>query len=306
MPDWVRDNVNDQVIDDSGNWVFANDYPTLTANTISFSDSDPDTILDSNNGFITAGFIPGTRLIVSGSVLNDFGAKTVETVAAGVLTLISTDKLNNEAAGATVTLSQIDIEANNYPPKIEAKNNFHGLQTKKISNRYDVSVDNDACVASVAPDTNFGSNITLGVLETATPEYVHVYIKTDLSNFPSGHTLDKGHLHIKRIYGVGTEQLSSIIVNRVSGADWNESTITWNNKPATSETITIDLQNIMQDTWVIIDLKTWLQNWLDGVWNNYGIALTAVSDDAIKRFRSSEYGIAGDTPFFSLFYFPYD
>jgi hypothetical protein len=306
MPVWVVDNVNDQVIDDSGNWVYCSDYPTLTADTISFADTDPDTILDSNNGFVTAGFIPGTRLIVSGSGSND-GAYTVDTVAPGSMTLIATDELAVEAAGATVTLSEIDVKVDNHPPAINADQTFHGLQTQKISNRYDIPIDNDACVASIAPDTNYGNNVTLGVrYDSVGTEYVYVYMKADLSKFSSGHILDKGYLFIKRIYGVGTEQISSLNLTRVLDADWSEGTITWNTKPGTANSKTINIQNIRQDSWVIIDIKDWLQNWIDGVWNNYGLVLRPNDDTPIKRFRSSEYATVADRPFFSLFYFPYD
>lgn len=73
--------------------------------TISFADTDPDTILDSGNGFVAAGFRAGGGIAVAGSVSNN-GNYTVDTVAAGVLTLIAGDALAVEGTGATVTIVQ--------------------------------------------------------------------------------------------------------------------------------------------------------------------------------------------------------
>lgn len=75
----------------------------VKANTLAFVDSSPDTITDSGNGFVTAGFSAGQRIEVRGSASND-GFYTIETVAAGTLTLISTDTLTTETAGANATI----------------------------------------------------------------------------------------------------------------------------------------------------------------------------------------------------------
>lgn len=79
--------------------------PRINAITISFADTDPDTILDSGNGFVTAGFKAGDLITVSGSTSND-GNYTIDTggVAAGVLTLIGGDSLTAEVAGDNVTI----------------------------------------------------------------------------------------------------------------------------------------------------------------------------------------------------------
>lgn len=79
--------------------------PKMTAITIAFVDSDPDTITDSGNGFVTAGFKAGDIITVSGSTSND-GNYTIDTggVAAGTLTLIGGDTLTAEGAGDSVTI----------------------------------------------------------------------------------------------------------------------------------------------------------------------------------------------------------
>ncbi len=71
--------------------------------TISFADTGPDTILDSGDGFVTAGIAAGFLYTVSGSGAND-GNYTVDSVLAGTLTLASAATLTAEGAGATVTI----------------------------------------------------------------------------------------------------------------------------------------------------------------------------------------------------------
>ena len=77
----------------------------ISGTTIAFVDSGPDTITDSGNGFITAGFEAGQKITVSGATNGgnntDF---TIATVAAGTLTLIATDALTAEGATAYVTI----------------------------------------------------------------------------------------------------------------------------------------------------------------------------------------------------------
>jgi hypothetical protein len=75
----------------------------LQSNTIAFVNSNPDTITDSNNGFVTAGFTAGDIIRVSGSRLND-GLYTVATVVAGTITLVGGNTLFTDAASVTVTV----------------------------------------------------------------------------------------------------------------------------------------------------------------------------------------------------------
>jgi hypothetical protein len=62
-----------------------------------------DTITDSNSGLVIAGFKAHMRIKVSGSASND-GYYTIDTVTAGTATLVTTDDLTAEDAGATVTM----------------------------------------------------------------------------------------------------------------------------------------------------------------------------------------------------------
>lgn len=80
---------------------------TITAATIAFVDSDPDTITDSGSGFITAGFKAGRPITVAGSASND-GTYTIASVAAGTITLVAGDSLTVEPLGASVTITTSD------------------------------------------------------------------------------------------------------------------------------------------------------------------------------------------------------
>src|SRR3990167_7510331 len=75
------------------------------AATIAFNENtaDADTITDSANGFLTAGFQPGDEITVSGSTSND-GTYTIASVIAGTITLLDRNDLTTEAAGATVKI----------------------------------------------------------------------------------------------------------------------------------------------------------------------------------------------------------
>jgi len=75
----------------------------LTGTTFAFNDNGAtdDTITDSANGFLTAGFAVDDKIIISGSASND-GTYTIKSITAGVATLYPDDSLTTEAAGATV------------------------------------------------------------------------------------------------------------------------------------------------------------------------------------------------------------
>ena len=80
----------------------------ITASTIAFVDSDPDTITDSDSGFVDAAFSDGIDVDVSGSDYND-GIYGVNSVAAGTLTLEAAEELTAEDAGAGVTITRVQF-----------------------------------------------------------------------------------------------------------------------------------------------------------------------------------------------------
>jgi len=78
--------------------------PTINGITFAFVDSGPDTITDSDSGFLRAGFKAGDTITVQGSASND-GDYTIDSVVAGTITLDAGDALTTEAAGSSVNIS---------------------------------------------------------------------------------------------------------------------------------------------------------------------------------------------------------
>lgn len=79
---------------------------TITGTGIAFVNGTPDTITDTGNGFVTAGFEVGDKVTVSGagSGSNSGLTVTLTAVAAGTLTISETTVVN-QSAGGSVTLT---------------------------------------------------------------------------------------------------------------------------------------------------------------------------------------------------------
>ncbi len=75
----------------------------LINTTISFVTGTPSTIIDSNNGFLDAGFTVGQKISVSGSDDNT-GTWTIANVDAGTITLKTNEILVSEAAGPRIII----------------------------------------------------------------------------------------------------------------------------------------------------------------------------------------------------------
>lgn len=92
------------------------------AATIAFNENTPDsdTITDSGNGFLVAGFQAGDQITVSGSASND-GTYVISAVVAGTITLLVRNDLTTEAAGATVTLTAPKAVPDGISVNIKAK-----------------------------------------------------------------------------------------------------------------------------------------------------------------------------------------
>jgi len=99
-----------------------------SAATIAFveNDASSDTITDTANGFLVAGFQPGDTITVSGSASND-GTYTVATVAAGTITLLSKNDLTDEAAAATVKIVATKTVPDGIGVTVKSKNANSGI-----------------------------------------------------------------------------------------------------------------------------------------------------------------------------------
>lgn len=77
-----------------------------TSDTIAFVDSGPDTITDSDNAFVTEGFVADMPITTDST--GNAGPFRLYTVAAGTLTLVSTDAVTAALAGSDVTITSDD------------------------------------------------------------------------------------------------------------------------------------------------------------------------------------------------------
>jgi len=119
---------------------------TYAASTIAFADSDPDTITDSASGM--GDFSAGMEVLVSGSTSND-GIYTIETAAAGTLTLQTADSLTVEAAGESVTISAITYPvASNFGRNISLTDESNNLVLTEFAARRFSEADPDGTTTS--------------------------------------------------------------------------------------------------------------------------------------------------------------
>src|SRR3990167_1254008 len=100
------------------------------ATTIAFveNSADADTITDSGNGFLVAGFQPGDQITVSStSGVND-GTYVIGSVVAGTITLLARNDITTETAGAagTVTITAPKAVPDGISVTIKAKNENTG------------------------------------------------------------------------------------------------------------------------------------------------------------------------------------
>jgi len=102
----------------------------IVASTIAFNDNDPeaDTITDSTNGFLVAGFQPNDMITVSGSGSNN-GTYIIKTVTAGIITLQEKYSLTTEIAGSPVKIVASKTVPDGISVNIKAKNTNTGLIT---------------------------------------------------------------------------------------------------------------------------------------------------------------------------------
>lgn len=84
-----------------------------------------------------------------------------------------------------------------------------------------------------AADTNYGNSVDMHVYQTPTSHDGIAFIK--FPNLPSKATvIVSATLQLYMSYNDGSP---SITVERVTSADWDEDTLTWNNKPTGSGTL---------------------------------------------------------------------
>ncbi|RLI40209.1 hypothetical protein DRO64_09375 [Candidatus Bathyarchaeota archaeon] len=148
-----------------------------------------------------------------------------------------------------------------------------------------ITPSDDAFVMTYHPNDNYGSEDTLNVDPRSS--YLTIsYIKFNLSDIPDGAVIVSAKL---KLHDSASCSDVEIKVYRVDGGDWDESTITWNNKPTYDEGIAYASFTSGDPGWYEIDVTDLVEGWVNGSYNNYGLVLKPVSGSCCDQFRSKEH-----------------
>lgn len=152
------------------------------------------------------------------------------------------------------------------------------------------------------PGTNFGS---ADLMRLGGWSDVHVgVVKFDINDLPG--SADKCYINLYIPANVGTSQYNNMAGtkwNRIE-ADWEEMTITMNNAPAGCGNNTGTLVSLPSNgNWLKIDITTLYNQWKDGTYGNYGIALTGNENTYMNKFcffATKEYADLSKRPFIEV------
>ncbi len=131
----------------------------------------------------------------------------------------------------------------------------------------------DADVWQDVPDLNRGTEQNFQVGCISTGDWRNVLIKFDLSAY-SGATIINATIRLMVFASYGDFPTDEIYIC-TNGTDWDELTVTWNNKPGLAEFNPITAPSIFD--WWEIDVTGWVQDIVDGTDPNYGFQI--IKDD---------------------------
>ena len=132
-----------------------------------------------------------------------------------------------------------------------------------------ITPSGDAYTNSATPTTNYGAKTLIDV-DGATQAS---YIQFDLGSIPSGANVSQATL---KLYVNSVVTAGSFNVDYVNGS-WSEGTIDFNNAPALGSNIvaSVPITTADKNQFVLINITSALQAWLNGSQTNDGIALVA-------------------------------
>lgn len=124
----------------------------------------------------------------------------------------------------------------------------------------------DADVWEFTPDTNRGSEQYFQVGFCGSGYWRHSLLRFDLSGI-SGATVNSAVIRLMVVSSWGAFPSPHIYIAR-NNNDWDEMTVTWNNKPAF-----VDWESVVAPSsydWWEIDVTSWVQDMVNGTLPNYG------------------------------------
>ena len=131
----------------------------------------------------------------------------------------------------------------------------------------------DAYVLSAQPNNNFGSSANLNVQTGAS-----TFIRFDLSSVPTGYTGANIARASMKLYVSAVTTAGTFNVGLVSSS-WKESAITFTTAPPMGSNIAgnIPLTAASKNDYVVVDITSAVQGWVDGTRPNFGIVLVGNS-----------------------------
>ena len=136
-----------------------------------------------------------------------------------------------------------------------------------------LSPTDDSSILEDTPDQNYGShqNCNLGFMSGG---WWRSLLCFDLSPY-MGVIVEDASLQL-HVYGYWLTNPSNNYVYQVDGA-WDESTITWNTDPGYNLNNTLYFPDPSINYWLVLDVTSFVEDWIDGTHINYGFYLTALN-----------------------------
>jgi len=162
----------------------------------------------------------------------------------------------------------------------------------------DGAAGKDSAITMTLPDTNFGSSSNL-VINYSGPN--HGLIEFDIAAIPTGSSITSASLEVLEETNC-PHNLNAIEVH-LNSASWDEMTVTWNTTPAYGASIGTNSGETTGCDFLIFDVTSAIQDWVDGINPNYGFRLTGPGDsNVIKYIWSSDRSTAAERPILRIDY----
>lgn len=149
--------------------------------------------------------------------------------------------------------------------------NIVSISGKEQINTLTLNPTKDAYTYQASSATNYGSSNRLDV--SAISSYrSYAFMEFDISSIPLGADIRSAKLCLYKTYSNDNGHVLVYTLRRVTSA-WVENTITYNVSPTYSARYGQPYAFGAINEWSVIDLKSMVQEWIDGTYSNYGIAL---------------------------------
>jgi hypothetical protein len=138
---------------------------------------------------------------------------------------------------------------------------------------------------------NYGAYPILAVQQGS-----NTYLKFNLSTLPSGPSVTKAtlRLYVDAVGGNGSFDVFQL------NSSWSEGTLTYNNAPALGSSATgnhpIAITAASLNQFVVVDITTLVNNWVNGSIANNGVALGLIGSTGSFSFDSKESVLSGHQP----------